>query len=423
MNYKKYVLRNGLRVIVVPLSNSPSATVTVWIKVGSRYETDKIAGISHFLEHMVFKGSKKHPTAKSISEMIDAMGAEFNAGTTKEWTNFYIRARTDLLADIFDVLSDMVLNPILRQEDINRERGVILEELAMYEDTPTLRIGDLFEQLTFKGSTLGRDIIGFPKSIKTINKNDFESYRKLYYYAENIILTISGGVDEKKVLQLANKHFTNLKSGDTFKPEVAKISRNKSHVLLSSQKREQAHFILGFVGNQYGHEDRFAESILATILGGGMSSRLFTEIREKRGLAYSVRSNDEHFADTGYFETYAGVEIKKVDEAIKVVLDEHYKIANEVSSIKNKELSKAKEYLKGHIALFLENSRNVNNFFGEEELYLKKVMTPEEVFKSIDRVSSQDVVNVAKKLLVPEKLNLAIIGPYKDRVQFEKLLA
>lgn len=422
MQCSKNILKNGLRVLTVSLPNSPSATVTVWVKVGSRYESDKIAGISHFLEHMVFKGSKKYKTAKEVSEVVDAMGAEFNAGTSKEWTNFYIRARSDLLEQSFDVLSDMVLEPILRGSDINRERGVILEELAMYEDTPTARIGDLFEQLIFSGNSLGRDIIGFPKSIKSISKNDFEVYRKSHYHTENILLTVSGGISENQALKFAEKYFGKLKSGSKSSLLETKITQDKPQLLLSTQKREQAHFILGFVGNKYGDSDEYTESILATILGGGMSSRLFTEVREKRGLAYSVRTSDEHFTDTGYFETYAGVEIKKVDEAIKVVLDEHYKIAEHRSLITGHELSKAKEYVKGHIALFLENSRNVNSYFGEDELMVGKTITPEELFKKIDKVTIEDIVALAKKLFVPKKLNLAIIGPHKDRARFEKLL-
>lgn len=423
MDYKIATLKNGLRVLTVPMPHLDSATVTVWIKVGSRYEAARVGGISHFLEHMVFKGSAKRPSARAISEAVDAIGGEFNAGTSKEWTNFYIKSRTETLGVAFDVLSDMVLAPLLKAEDIEREKGVIVEEIGMYEDTPMYRIGDIFEQLIFNGSVLGNDIIGTAKTVRGLTQKDFKNYTDTHYSADNLLVAVAGGVTQAQVLKLANKHFGDLKSKSD-RPAFNKFSARqaKPRVLLHSKQKEQAHFILGFLGNKRGHKDKFVEAVLSSILGGGMSSRLFTEVREKRGLAYSVRTSVDRYMDTGYIGTYAGVATTKIDEAIKVVLSEHYALALGKDKITDQELAKAKEYIKGHLALSLEDTKSVNSFFSTQELLLGKIDTPDDVFAGIDKVTIKDVVRVAKSIFNPQNLNLAIIGPYKDPNRFKKLL-
>lgn len=423
MDYKLNKLSNRLRVLAVSLPSMKSSTITIWVKTGSRNETKQIGGISHFLEHMVFKGSKKRPSAKEIAVVIDSIGGEFNASTSKEWTNFHIKTRNEAFPIAFDVLSDMVLNPLLKSEDIEREKGVILEELAMYEDTPMFRIGDVFENLIYKGNSLGRDIIGTRDSIKNIKRVDFVKYRERYYGIDNILITVAGGVKEKDVLRLAEKYFRSLKNNSKEKIRKFKTDQKKPRVSLHSKKIEQAHFILGFLGNQLGNKDRFVEATLAIILGRGMSSRLFTEVREKRGLAYSIRTSTDRCVDTGYMGTYAGVDIKRIDEAIKVVLNEHYKLASGENTITEDELDKAKEYSKGHLALYLEDTRSVGSFFGIRELLLGKIDTPENIYEGIDKVTIDDVLRVSKEFFVPERLNLAIIGPYNDQKRFEKLVS
>jgi len=424
MNYKLNRLENGVRVLTVSLPKMESATITIWVGVGSRLEDKKTNGISHFLEHMVFKGSKKRPTALEIAEAVDALGGEFNAGTSKEWTNFYIKARAANIDTAFDVLSDMVLNPILAEAEIEKEKGVIIEEIAMYEDTPMIKIGDVFEQLIFEGNSLSWDIAGTPESVKGISRKDFVDFREKHYFAGNILITAAGGVRKAEVLRLAKKYFGELSPGEKGSQTKGFASKQKKpQVKLHPKKKEQAHFILGFLGNPRGHPDRFTEAILASILGGGMSSRLFSEIREKRGLAYAVRTSVDRYVDTGNFSTYAGVDIKRIDEAIKVALGEHYGVADGKRPISKTELKKAKEYVKGHLALALEDTKDVSAFFGEPELFLRKIETPESIFAKIDEVTTEGILRVAKKLFIPEKLNLAIIGPYKDQARFEKLLA
>jgi len=423
MNFSLTKLKNGLGVLTVPIPGMASATVTVWVKTGSRLEEKATSGISHFLEHMIFKGSKKRPTSKDIFGDVDAIGGEFNAGTSKDWTNFYIKVRAKNLPKAFDVLSDMVLNPLLKEEEVQREKGVIIEELRMHEDTPMIRISDLFEQLIFSGNPLGRDIIGSEESIKNIKRSDFLSYRKTHYYPENMLVTVAGGIGKDSAEKLVDKYFGVIPSVDKSSSfQEFNSKQSKPQTMLSDQKKEQAHFVLGFRGNGRGYSGRYAEAVLSAILGGSASSRLFIEVRERRGLGYAIRTSVDRYNDTGYMATQAGVDIKRVDEAIKVTLEEHYALASKKKPISKAELSKAKEFLKGHLALALEDTKEVTGYFGEQALFLKEIITPEEAFKRVDSVTADEVVAEANKLFRPERLNLAVIGPYEDEGRFRKLL-
>jgi predicted Zn-dependent peptidase len=293
MDYKLHTMPSGLRVVTVPMPGLESVTLTIWVKTGSRNEDKKVGGISHFLEHMVFKGSPKRPTAKDISQAVDAIGGEFNAATSKDWTNFYIKAAKENLETAMDVLSDMVLNPLMKSDEIEREKGTIIQEIRMYEDTPMMHIGEIFEGLIFSGNPLGRDTAGTETSVKGIQRNDFVSYRKMHYYPENMLVTVAGGINESAVLKLVEKYFVSVKpfKGTTFKNQEFINKQTKAQFKLQTKKSEQAHLILGFTGEGRGYPERFAQSILSVILGGGMSSRLFIEVRERRGLAYSVRTS------------------------------------------------------------------------------------------------------------------------------------
>ena len=424
MNYHLDTLANKIRVLSVPIASLESATVTVWVKTGSRNEINDIAGISHFLEHIVFKGSKKRPSAKEISEAIDQIGGAFNASTSKEWTNFHIKARKKSLDTVFDVLSDMVLNPVLNEKEIEKEKRVIIEEIAMYEDTPIYQIGEVFERSLFKGNNLGRDVIGFEKTVRSIKKDDFLLYRKKYYYPENILISVSGGIDKKEVLALAEKYFGSLKLQKVKKEVLKTFKSNQSdpEIILVEKKNEQAHLMLGFLGEKRDSRERYVEAVTSSILGGGMSSRMFTEVREKRGLAYAVKVSTEHYKDTGEILTYAGVDPKNAPKAIKVILNEYYALAEKTKKINSKELSKAKEYLKGQLALSLEDTGSVNNFFGIKALFNLELKTPNQVYKKIDKVKEEEIYKFAKRVFIKEKLNLAIIGPFNQKSLFEKAL-
>jgi predicted Zn-dependent peptidase len=424
MDFKLHVMPTGLKVVTVPMPGLESVTLTIWVKTGSRNEELKVGGISHFLEHMVFKGSPKRPTAREISQAVDAIGGEFNAATSKDWTNFYIKANKENLETAFDVLSDMVLNPLLVSEEIEREKGTIVQEIRMYEDTPMMHIGEVFEGLIFNGNPLGRDTAGTEKSVKSINRNDFIAYRKAHYHPENMLVTVAGGITEKTALKLVEKYFGSLGAfkGSPFKGQTFKATQKKPQFTLQTKKCEQAHLILGFSSEGRGYAKKYAQSLLSIILGGGMSSRLFIEVRERRGLAYSVRTSFDRYQEIGYIGTYAGVNVAKADEAIKVILDQSYGLANGKYPVTESELKKAKGFLKGNLALALEDTHDVSGFFGEQHLFLEKVLTPEEIYKKVDAVSLNDIIFEAKKLFVPARLNLAIIGPFKNEKKFVQLL-
>lgn len=423
MKCSKTILKNGLRVLTTHMPTLESATLTVWVATGSRKETRENMGISHFLEHMAFKGGKKYKSAQAVSSAIDAIGGDFNAGTSKEWTNFYVRTRVENIEVAFDVLSDMLLSPSLKQADIDREKGVIIEEMNMYEDTPMYKIGDIFEELIFDGNSLGWDIIGTKDTVTSLTRKDFASYRDMHYKADNMILTISGGIKKDHALALSQKYFGELEPGGIVEIDRFSAGSRGARVKLKTKKTDQAHLMLGFLGRARGNPDRYVESVLATILGAGMSSRLFTEVREKRGLAYSVQADVDSAADTGYIAAHAGLDPTRIEPAIKVILDEFYKIASSGHGITKSEFAKAKEYIKGHVALSLESTTAINTFFGMEELFLGQIRTPEDVFAGIDAVTIKDIVRVARETFDKNKLSLAIIGPYKDKGRFEKLVS
>jgi len=414
MDCKKIILKNNLRVLLVPRDDLQSVLVALWVKTGSRFEDDKRAGLSHFLEHMVFKGSKKRPSAKAISESADSIGAETNAATSKEWTNFYIKSRADVIEKSIDILSDIVLHPLLKEEEIEKEKGVILEEIAMYEDTPMIKIYDIFENITFAGSSLARDIAGTKETVSSLKRDDFLRYRSKYYYPENMLLSIVGNFKEGKVLKLVEDYFGELEKTGR-KPLSARdnFGQKKPNVFLKKKKTDQAHLIVGFRGAEFGHKDKYAEAVLSSILGGGMSSRMFIEVREKRSLAYAVKVGADHGQDTGSFLTYAGVQTAKSKEAKEVILDQYFGLRDRRYKIDKKEFAKAKEYLKGHFALSLENTHAVCDFFSFDELYLGKTRKIESVFEGIDRVKVDDVYRVAENFFREDRLNIAVIGPYK----------
>ncbi|EKD62114.1 MAG: peptidase M16 protein [uncultured bacterium] len=423
MRYEVSKLANGLRMLCVPTSSVESATLTIWVKTGSRNETRKLSGISHFLEHMAFKGSARRPSAKLVAETVDGIGGEFNASTSKEWMNFYIKCRAGKLEVAFDVIADMLLSPLLLAEEIEREKGVICEEIAMYEDTPMLKIGDLFEEVMFEDHALGWDIAGTKETVRGLKRSDLVRYISNRYFTQNMLLTVSGGIEPDSINKLARQFFLDLPpSGVALSPKPYLSKQTKPRVLLKTKKSDQAHFIFGFPVGGRGAPDRFVSAVLSAVLGKGMSSRLFTEIRERRGLAYSVTTILERYRETGYAAAYAGVDLTKIDEAIKVTADQFYGLASGKYKIESAELTKAKEYLKGHLALSLEDTKDVNYFFGEDALFNLPIETPESMFIKIDKVTADEVVSLAKKIFVPNLANVAVIGPFKSEDRFAKLL-
>lgn len=423
MKYEKKTLKNGVRVIIAPMTDTETATVLVMTATGSRYESRKENGIAHFLEHMFFKGTEKRPDKMDIAHELDAIGAEYNAFTGKEYTGYYAKVVSQHLPTAVDVVSDIFLHSTLDQKEIDMERGAILQEINMYEDMPMRRVGEIFEQQLYGDTPLGWDIAGPKENIKRFRRADFVRYMKRGYVSENVIVGVAGKVDPKKVYQELEKHFLFLQEGK--KPIFKKVSERQkaSSALVQYKKTDQTHFIVGVRTFDRYHKDRYILSVLATVLGGGMSSRLFMEVREKRGLAYSVHTGSEAYHDAGYVATQCGVEHNNLEKALEVVLEEYKKITQE--KVPDKELSKAKEYLKGKMAMGLEGSDSVVEFLVSQEATRDEIILPEERARRIDAVSVEDVLRVAQDIFVSKNLNLTVIGPHREtkRKKLEKMLS
>ncbi len=420
MRYEKLTLKNGLRVILAPMKETQTVTVLMMTGTGSRYETRKENGLAHFLEHMFFKGTTKRPTALSISEELDAVGGDYNAYTSKDRTGYYAKVDAKHADVALDVVSDIFLHSKIDADEIDRERGAILQELSMYEDSPRRKVGDLFEELLYGDTPLGWDIIGTRDNIRNLKRADFLRYLKTHYVASNVVVGVAGKFDPEKMKKEIEKLFKDIRTGEksSFKP--MKDKQVKPAVLIRNKKTDQTHMILGVRAFDFNHPDRYALSVLATILGGNMSSRLFMAVRERKGLAYNVSTFSDTMPDVGYLATQCGVDHKNLEETVKTILEEYARISREL--VPEKELSKAKEYIKGSAVMGLESSDEVVSYLVDQELIKGKIRLPEEVFAQIDAVTAEDVLRVARSIFVEKTLNLAVIGPHKAEKKLEGLL-
>jgi predicted Zn-dependent peptidase len=422
MTFNRKVLANGLRVLSIPMSSMESATVLVMAGAGSRYENSKNNGISHFLEHMAFKGTQKRPTAMDISSLIDGMGGEFNAFTGKETTGYYIKSAKDKVEASMDLLSDMLMNSKFDPAEIEKEKGVIIEEINLYEDMPARKIGDIYEQLLYGDTPMGWDIAGSKDVIRSITRDDFVSYLADLYSASNLTVVVAGGVTADQTFALAEKYFKPMKQFKTKNFESLQEKQDKPAVLIKEKQTEQIHIALGVRTVPISSPKRYPLSVLSAILGGGMSSRLFHEVREKRGLAYYVRSSSEEYADAGTLVSTAGIDPKRVVEAVQVMVAEYSKIAQGKMALADEELKKAKEFLKGHLVLDLEDSRSVSGFYAHQELLEDQIENPSDVIAQIDKVTKEDIESVGKEFFKEETLNFALIGNFSDGQKLEGLL-
>lgn len=420
MHYEKIVLKNGLRVILAPMRETQTMTVLMMTGTGSRYETRKQNGLSHFLEHMFFKGTKKRPTTLAITEELDAVGGDYNAYTSKDRTGYYAKVDARHADVALDVVSDMFLNSKLEQDEINKERGAILQEISMYEDSPRRKVGDLFEELLYGDTPLGWDILGPKDNIQNFKRSDFMKYLGQHYIASNVVIGVAGKFDKEKVLSEIEKMFKGIRVGKKIPCKLLKDKQSKPAILVKHKKTDQTQLILGVRAFDFNHPDRYVLSVLATILGGNMSSRMFISVRERRGLAYSVSTFSDTMQDVGYLATQCGVEHANLEETIKTVLEEYKLISREL--VPERELLKAKEYIKGSAVMGLESSDEVVSYLVDQELIKGEIRLPEEVFAKIDAVTPEDVMRVAQAIFVEKTLNLAIIGPHKATKKLEGLL-
>ncbi|MDO8494939.1 MAG: pitrilysin family protein [bacterium] len=404
---------NGLRLVTIPMEHTKTVTVLVMVGTGSRYETKEINGISHFLEHMMFKGTEKRPGALDISHELDSIGAEYNAFTSKEYTGYYAKAGAEHFGFVMDVISDIFLNSKLDGEEIEKERGVVIQEINMNFDNPMRHIGDVYEELMYGDQPLGWDIAGPKENILNIKAEKFREYFNSHYFAKNTVVAVAGKVGLEEAKAAVEKYFSNIRERqEVFKPLPVFIRQDKPGVKIIHKATDQSHMLVGVRGYDVFHPKKEVLKIMSVILGGGMSSRLFTEVREKRGLAYYVGSSTDSYLDTGDFSTFAGVENTKIHSAVEVILGEYAKIRNE--KVSDQELQKAKDYIKGKMAISFESSDDLASFYAGQELMEGKIATPEEKFEKLNRVTVEDVYAAANDIFKPEKLNMALIGPFKE---------
>lgn len=425
-------LASGLTVILAPMQTR-SVTVLAMVGTGSRYETGKTSGISHFLEHLVFKGTKTYPTPRTLAQAVDEVGAEFNAFTAKEYTGYYVKAASDHLDLALDVVSDMLLTPKLGSEELEREKGVIVEEIHMYEDSPARHISDVFERMAFAGSALGRDIIGTEDTVRSFTRKALLTHLESWYGLSNVVLAVAGdeSVVSNKLLKTVEKAFGKQHKQREGKQTQSIISSlqgspltKETSLQVSYKDTQQAHFILAFEGLRRRDPDQYSASILGTLLGGNMSSRLFTEVREKRGLCYYVRSEDDSYHDAGLFGASAGVDPKRVEEAVRVIHEQlrFLTVDAGVHAISEAEVLSAKNHAVGSTILHMEDSMAIAQFYAAKKLLRDEVILPEEEIGRLSSITVEQVQSLAKRLCSQEKIYFAVIGPYTDELIFAQAL-
>jgi predicted Zn-dependent peptidase len=422
MKYKKTILKNGLRIITVPLVDSQSAIGMILVEAGSDYESKEQNGLSHFIEHMVFKETTNRKGSEIRLE-IDSMGASANAFTSNEYTGYYAKASKEKISKIIDFISDMYLNPTFPQKDIDIERGVIVEEINMYEDTPQEVVSELWQELLYPNTPAGRSIGGTKENVLSFTREDFVSYHKKHYVPAKTVVVVGGGIDEKEVIKQIKKIFEPLPQKNIARRAKTRFSQTHPQVLIKNKKIDQAHTIIGFRSFDMYDSRKYAVKLAATILGQGFSSRLFVKMRDELGLCYYVGAGARSFTDRGTFAVRAGVATARLEEYIGELLGEFKKLRDE--QISEKELKKAKDYIIGNFSIGLETSEELADFFGFQELFRDEILKPKDVIKKIKAVTVKDVQKVLKEIMKPKNLNCAIVGPLdqKDSEKIKKLLA
>ncbi|MFZ7104653.1 MAG: M16 family metallopeptidase [Peptococcaceae bacterium] len=407
--YNKSVLSNGIRVVSENIPYVRSVAMGIWVGAGSRFENEEYSGISHFLEHLFFKGTEKR-SAKDIAESLDAVGGQLNAFTTKEYTCYYAKVLDEHFDLALDVLADMFYNSKFLEKDIVKEREVIIEEIKMYEDTPDELIHDVFSQTIWQGHPLGRPVLGTEETISKFTRNDFLKFIQNHYVPENIVIAVAGKFEHAKLLEALENLFGKSRTGPVEKCPFP--PHNHSQVQNFYRDIGQVQICLGSPGLPQDHPQIYPLYILNSVLGGGLSSRLVQEVREERGLAYSVYSYHSSFSDAGLFTFYAGTRPDNYEQVIKLIFKEAFSIS--ADGIAENELKKAKEQLKGNLYLGLESVGSRMTRLGRSELSLNRLITPEEVAKNIDEVSLGQVKELASRIFNPEKFTITTIGPIKN---------
>jgi len=418
--FRKTILKNGLRIITVPQENTQSLTVLVLVGTGSKYEKKEINGVSHFIEHMFFKGTKKRPNLQAVSETLDKIGGIYNAFTSEEYTGYFAKVEVSHFDLALDWVSDIFLNSTLPEKEIEKERGVIIEEINMYLDAPMSYVQILWPKLLYGDQPAGWPVAGTKESVVKIQRQDLINYLSSQYVASNTLICLVGKFKENQAIEKVKKYFSQISNSKASGKIKVFEKQSKPNLILQTRETDQTHLCLGVRAFDLFHPQKYALELLGTILGGMFSSRLSLIIRGKLGIAYYISTSVESDTDTGYLVTQAGIDNKNVEKAIATILKEYKKTSQK--KISEEEFKKAKDYTKGKLALILETSDAQTSFYGLQELLKKEILIPEEIYKKIDKITENDILKVARDIFKPEKLNLALIGPFKDKSRFQKLL-
>ncbi len=412
--YRVEKLSNGLTVVVSEMPSRDSVAVGIWVKVGARYEPRNLSGIAHFTEHLLFKGTKNR-SARKLKESIEGLGGVFNAFTGEESTCYFVKILKEHFSLTLDILSDMIKNSLFRVQDIERERTVILEEIKMYQDQPAQMVQERMNQLLWPNQSLGRFIAGTHETVSAIKRSDFLEFSRKFYHPRNILVSVCGDVLSDGVLEEVKGHFPDGTNGKLSHFSKADSRQHKPRFDFFEKDTEQTHVVMGFHGPARTSHDKFKFGLLNVILGGNMSSRLFEEVREKRGLSYEIKSSLYFFQDTGAFTISEGVERKKLPLSIEVILKELRKIHKK--PVGEQELKRAKDYYLGQLYLALEDTLDQMLWLGEKTMYLGRVPLRTEIQSEIEKVTAHDIQEIANKYLRTENLNLAIVGSTPDPTQ------
>jgi len=411
---------NGLRIVTYELPSAKSVSISIWVKIGSRYEKEDEHGITHFIEHLVFKGTKKRRNSFCIANEIERVGGDINGETSREYTGYTVKIPYNYFSLGLDILSDILCNPLFRQKDILKEGNVVLEEISTYKDTPSEFVYDLLGELMWANQPLGKSELGTQETISKINRDQIIDYMNKYYVPSNMVISIVGNVSHDVGIAEVKRYIDIQKTSHKPRFQKAIEKQNKPEILLKRKQSDEAHLCFGIRTIPLRDPEYYVQKIIDVILGTGMSSRLFQELRDKKGLAYNVTSNTASFQDTGALIIYAGVALAKVKEAIEIVLQEIRKIRN--GHISEAELFNAKEYYKGALALNLEDTLEMSEWLGTNLLLKDEIPSLETTFAKIDKVELDDIIGFSQKYFIDKNLNLVIIGPFENEDNFRQIL-
>ena len=417
---KKFVLKNGLRVLFVPQPQNLAATVLILVRAGSEYETKRVNGISHFLEHLMFKGTVNRPEPGMIAHELASLGAQSNAFTDQEYTGYYAKVQAEKLPKVLDIVCDLYLNPLFNAEEIEKERGVIMQEINMYEDDLPARAHRVFNKLVYGDQPAGWDVAGEKDNIKTLTRDDFIQYRNERYVMPGTVVVVAGKFNETSVRKQIDAHFGLLKRKTVVAKKKTLEEQASPRMELHFKESDQAHLVLGFRAFDMFDDRRYAIRVLSDILGSGMSSRLFMTVREKLGAAYYIGAGADLGLDHGLLSISAGVDRAKIETVLRAVLEECRLLRDEL--VPEKELQKSKDHIIGNMILGLETSDDLASFYGGREILTGGTLSPEQLMDRIRKVSAKDVQAVARAIFKDKKLNVAIVGPYKKEGPFKKIL-